>query len=202
VHAAESRCHKDIVTSASLLSTSPEFTALAAALAAVPTPTAVETCTPAVRVPVATEGRRAGRLPLPAQALMVSGHADNDRLVFVCRPLRSRTTFATLERKIFATSCTTASCHGAGAAAGLSLTPGLAYADLVGVSVSNEAAKARGALRVVPGDPDASFLLLKLTGSLGPDEGDAMPMGGSLPDAKTDLVRRWIAAGAPADAPF
>jgi hypothetical protein len=202
LHAVESRCHEDTVTSASLLSSAPEFAALAAALAAVPTPAAIESCSTAVRVPVAARGRRAGRLALSAQALMASGHADNDRLVFVCRPLRSRTTFATLERKIFATSCATASCHGAGAAGGLTLTPGSAYADLVDVPVTNDAARARGTLRVAPGDPDASFLLLKLTGALAPDEGDAMPRGDELPDAKIDLVRRWIAAGAPADAPF
>ncbi len=203
LHAAEARCHEDTVTSASLSSAAPEFAALATALAAVPTPAVLETCSTAVRVPVATRGRSEGRLALRAQAIMASGHADNDQLVFVCRPLRSRTTFATIEQKIFATSCTTASCHGAGAAGGLTLTQISAYASLVGVPATNEAAKVRGLLRVAPGDPDGSFLLQKLTGTLAPDEGEPMPwVGEALPDEKIDLVWRWIAAGAPADAPF
>ena len=95
------------------------------------------------------------------------------------------------------------SCHGAGNAGGMTLAAGAAYANLAGVPPSNGAALAAGLLRVAPGDPDRSFLLRKLEGTLGPDEGQPMPrVGSQLPPALIDLVRRWIAAGAPADASF
>jgi hypothetical protein len=134
---------------------------------------------------------------------MASGHADRDSVPLVCRRPPPPATFATLERQIFDLSCSTVSCHGAADSGGLTLAEGSAYANLVGVPAVNPAAHAAGLFRVVPGDPDASFLLDKLTGMLTPDEGAPMPrVGGSLPAARIDLVRRWIAAGAPADAPF
>ena len=78
-----------------------------------------------------------------------------------------------------------------------------AYANLVGVPASNMAAHAAGLLRVAPGDPDGSFLIRKLEGALTADEGTPMPQAGArLPQDRIDLLRRWIAAGAPADAPF
>ena len=47
---------------------------------------------------------------------------------------------------------------------------------------------------VVPGNPDASYLYLKITGEhLAPGgSGDRMPIGAPLTDEETDLVRRWI----------
>jgi hypothetical protein len=109
----------------------------------------------------------------------------------------------TLQRKIFTPSCSTLSCHGAAGAGGLTLSAGAAYANLVGVAPANQAARDAGLLRVAPGDPGRSFLLRKLEGQLTDGEGVPMPfVGSSLPPASIDLVRRWIAAGAPADAPF
>jgi len=50
---------------------------------------------------------------------------------------------------------------------------------------------------VVPGDPERSFLLRKLT-ALGPGEGSLMPRDAPrLSDADIELVRAWIEAGAP-----
>src|SRR5213594_5113855 len=72
-----------------------------------------------------------------------------------------------IQKKIFDSTCATPSCHGAGAAsAGLDLSDGAAYSNLVGVPAANEAARAAGLLRVAPGDPDHSYLLLKLEGTL------------------------------------
>jgi hypothetical protein len=51
-------------------------------------------------------------------------------------------------------------------------------------------------LRVKPGDPDHSFLMIKL---LGPrlDEGSRMPLIGSpLSSQQLDLIRSWILQGA------
>src|SRR5205814_6809540 len=78
--------------------------------------------------------------------------------------------FATLE-KVFNRSCASATCHGAAASGGLVLSRGTAYANLVGVPAANEAARDAGGMRVVPGDPDRSFLLDKLEGRLTRDEG-------------------------------
>ena len=77
------------------------------------------------------------------------------------------------------------------------------YGQLVGVTATNPAAQAPGLLRVVPGDPERSFLVRKLEGSLAAGEGEPMPrVGMTLSPALLDLVRRWIAAGAPADSGF
>lgn len=95
-------------------------------------------------------------------------------------------------------NCTTRSCHGeAGRRGNLVLTPERAYEELVNRPAAMAAAAARGKRRVVPGDPDASFLMEKLTAPA-PDEGARMPLGNPpLSAEELDLIRRWIAAGAP-----
>src|SRR6266446_2297043 len=66
------------------------------------------------------------------------------------------------------------------------------YALLVGVP-SNEDT---GLLRVKPGVPDSSYLILKLQGSPG-IVGAQMPFGGPpLPQATLDVIRQWITNGA------
>jgi hypothetical protein len=153
-----SRCHADVVTDAAVGPAMPALAPLAAALAAVAVPVTVpETCTAAVGIDVATRARRPGRVVLHARAGMASGHADRDRLPLVCRPAPPPSTFEMLERRVFARRCSTASCHGSGAAGGLALGPEAAYASLVGVPASNAAARAAGVLRVVPGDPPPAF---------------------------------------------
>ncbi len=67
----------------------------------------------------------------------------------------------------------------------------------------------RGAVLVARGDPAASFLLDKLTGSLRPREGKAMPLdpetGAPVTPSPlageflTNVLRPWIEAGAPDD---
>jgi hypothetical protein len=202
VGAGSPRCHADVVTAAEVTSPVP---ALAAALGALAMPiTTPDTCTAAVTVPIPTLGRRAVRLVVRARAAMASGHADRDRVALVCRRRPGAgATFATIQRKVFTPSCATASCHGAGGAGGLILGAAVSYGSLVGVPPANRVAGDAGLLRVAPGDPARSFLLRKLQGTLAPGEGAPMPfVGPSLPPASIDLVRRWIAAGAPADTAF
>jgi len=159
---------------------------LEATLQALSMPVATpDTCTAEATVTV----QRGRRTVLRATATMASGHADRDAVPLVCRRPPPPATFATIERQVFGISCATVSCHGAAASGGLTLEVGSAYANLVGVPATNPAAHTAGLLRVVPGDPDASFLLDKLTGMLTPDEGDPMPrVGGPLPAARVDLV--------------
>ena len=192
------RCAADAVTAASAT-----LAAVEAVLQALPMPvTTPDTCTGDAQVTVPRRGA-SGRTVVRATATMASGHRDRDRVALVCRRPAATATFATIERKIFAVSCALPSCHGAASAGGLTLTTGAAYVNLVGVPATNAVAHAAGLLRVAPGDPDHSFILDKLTGTLASGEGAQMPYVGSpLPPADIALIRRWITAGAPADAPF
>lgn len=101
-------------------------------------------------------------------------------------------TLGTVQSQIFSARCTT--CHsGAGAAAGLDLSAGSAHAALVNVASTDKA----GAVRVIPGDPDGSYLVQKLRGDAG-IVGLRMPRNGPpfLSDDQINLVRQWIQQGA------
>ena len=68
-----------------------------------------------------------------------------------------------------------------------------AYAALVGKASTSS--KCGGRAHVVPGKPDESLLVLKL--SENPVCGSRMPLGGVLlTDAQREMVRSWILAGA------
>jgi len=101
-------------------------------------------------------------------------------------------TFDQLQSEIFNSTCATQFCHDAASHnENLDLSEGAAYANLVNVqSVESNL------LRVAPGDPTNSFLVVKLTGPpLG--QGSRMPSG--LPPLSADqiqLVRDWILQGA------
>lgn len=107
--------------------------------------------------------------------------------------------FATIQREVFNQACVQAACHDAATRQGnLDLTAAASYVNLVGVEPQNPVARDAGLLRVVPGSPETSFLLRKLTGDLEPGEGAPMPLLGSpLPPAQIELIRSWIEAGAP-----
>ncbi len=109
-------------------------------------------------------------------------------------------TLSSLQTEYFNKSCAFGACHSASGAkksGNLDLSPGKSWAALVDVP----ALKAPGKLRVVPGDPDASFLVHKLEApAVG--EGDLMPFGAPTPmdpDCRIKRVREWIAAGAKDD---
>jgi hypothetical protein len=102
--------------------------------------------------------------------------------------------------EVFALRCGQASCHSdATRAGGLVLVGADVFDQLVGVLADNPAARAAGALRVVPDDPDQSFLVRKLDGDLAAGEGLPMPFGGAaIPAEEVARIRDWIAGGAPA----
>ena len=100
--------------------------------------------------------------------------------------------FQEIQDTIFTPICTT--CHiGGGAPQGLRLDAGNSYALLVNVA----SAEVPGTLRVSPGNPNASYLVQKIEGTA--LVGVRMPANGPpyLSQDRIDLVRRWIAAGAP-----
>lgn len=100
--------------------------------------------------------------------------------------------FQSIQDNVFTPICT--KCHiGAGAPQGLQLDATHSYALLVGVP-SNEKP---GVLRVKASDPDNSYIVQKLQGSSG-IVGERMPFGGPyLPQSTIDVIRQWIANGAP-----
>jgi hypothetical protein len=68
-----------------------------------------------------------------------------------------------------------------------------AYQALVGKS--SLSTNCAGRTLVVPGEPDSSLFLQKVTAS--PPCGDHMPLGGDpLPVDQVEMIRSWIAAGA------
>jgi len=100
-------------------------------------------------------------------------------------------TFTLVRTQVLAPSCAIAGCHAGSAYPNLSADR--AYTNLVGAPSST------GGLQVTAGDPDASYLMTKLTGGPGM-EGDRMPQGGApLDSTRVALVRAWIERGAPQD---
>ena len=105
-------------------------------------------------------------------------------------------TIASLEENYFKMSCTFSSCHSDNAAqGGLVLTPGNAYDNLVDVAITKS--DSEGVFRVVPGDPEASYLIhrVEITGSDGSMPPSIVePLG---PDCQIKALREWIVANAP-----
>jgi hypothetical protein len=80
----------------------------------------------------------------------------------------------------------------------MSLSPGEAYANLVGVQPANLVARAAGKLRVDPGHPENSFIVDKLRARLVDGEGVRMPYGlKPLQENAIRVIEEWITAGAP-----
>jgi hypothetical protein len=103
-------------------------------------------------------------------------------------------TFTQVQDQIFTASCAFSGCHGGGApAAGLNLTAGQAYANIVDVPSTEQPSLDR----IEPSDPAASYLWLKVIGD--PSiSGGRMPLGGPfLSEELEDLLRGWIEVGAP-----
>ena len=110
-------------------------------------------------------------------------------------------TLSSIQREIFDTTdsagrqaCT--NCHtdaGRTPPAGMVLRAGAAYNSLVGAASSGKP----GAIRVIPGDPENSYLIHKLEGRAD-IAGTRMPRGNSfLTEGQILVIKRWIQLGAP-----
>lgn len=111
-------------------------------------------------------------------------------------------TFSSIQKEIFESTdssgraaCT--NCHsntGRNPSGGLNLNHDVAYDQLVNVAVREKP----GAIRVIPGDPDNSYLIHKLDGAAD-ITGRRMPFNGPpyLTDGQITIIKRWIANGAP-----
>jgi hypothetical protein len=109
--------------------------------------------------------------------------------------------FSAIQREIFESTGRTGcvNCHnaqGQAFAGGLNLSHDVAYGNLV--NVRSRALPA--ATRVIPGDPDGSYLVHKLEGAPG-IRGVRMPFNGPpyLTEGQIMIIRRWIQLGAQND---
>jgi len=110
-------------------------------------------------------------------------------------------TFASIQQEILSTTDSSGrvaciQCHsdqGRNPSAGMVLLQGRAYASLVSQPSSGKP----GAVRVIPGDPDNSYLVQKLEGTPG-IVGQRMPRTGGpyLTPGQMLVIRRWIQLGA------
>ncbi len=112
-------------------------------------------------------------------------------------PTPAPVTLVELQATIFSPRCAVAFCHDAASASGsLVLTEGTSYAQLVSVTPTVPLAAQAGLLRVDPGHPDNSFLVVKVLGPP-PGEGSPMPLTGDpLTSDQIQLIRDWILQGA------
>jgi hypothetical protein len=121
-------------------------------------------------------------------------------------PVARRASFRRDVLPVLQANCTTAiGCHGEqpARAVHLDLRPEAAFHSLVSAE-----AELRDGVRVVPGQPGASFLVDKLLGRLGPDEGRRMPLDPQTRKSRDpsplgsfveDTLVPWIEAGAEDD---
>lgn len=138
-------------------------------------------------------------------SLALTSVACDERLSDIAGPTPSlQPTLSTIQREIFSASdgsgrLACVQCHtnvGRTPSAGLLLVDGQSFQALVG-----QASRAKaGAVLVVPGDPDNSYLIQKLEGSA-TIAGARMPRnaGPFLTAGQISIIRRWIQLGAKND---
>ena len=119
-------------------------------------------------------------------------------------PTTMQAHFSSIRQELFAKSCGTGgtSCHSASGSVdsgGLDLATD-PYHALVGKNAANLSGSVTGLVRVKPGDPDNSFLVIKLRtmSSADPRYGSGMPFTspGSVCGGAVDAITQWIAQGA------
>ena len=122
-------------------------------------------------------------------------------------PTTMQANFTSIKQELLQKSCGTsgASCHSADGSidsGGLNLATD-PYHALVGKMATNLEGSVQGLQRVKPGDPQNSFLIIKLqmTSSADPQYGSGMPFTapGTVCPTAVDAIRQWIANGAPAN---
>lgn len=108
-------------------------------------------------------------------------------------PQRDPTWSQDIEPVLSSSTCASAACHG-GTSPSLSLllAAGAGYHELVDVPSKQD----KTLKLIVPGDPDNSYLVIKLEGRN--KRGDPMPNSGTpLSPTLLAALRQWIALGAP-----
>ena len=135
--------------------------------------------------------------------LAAAGTGCDEKLSSIAGPTPTlEPTFASIQHDIFETTDSAGrtacvQCHtstGRNPSGGLNLNHDTAYDQLVGMAVRGKP----GEIRVIPSDPDRSYLVQKLEGS-STIVGRRMPNNGPpyLTDGQILIIKRWIAIGAP-----
>ena len=94
-------------------------------------------------------------------------------------------------QSIFSSSCALSGCHNAAASAGLNLSSGQAYANLVNVASTQDPGK----MRILPNDSQNSYLVIKIEGNQ--SVGSRMPLNQSpLSSTRIQNIKNWINNGA------
>jgi len=128
-----------------------------------------------------------------ALALVMPGCKSDEEIL---GPVALEPTFSSIQSNVFNTSCASSLCHGT-AAGTLTLTPGNSFAQLVNVRSAADGDHAPKFFRVLPGQPDSSFLVIKITHPSGA-QGELMPPGlPPLTQNQLNAIRTWITNGAP-----
>jgi hypothetical protein len=133
----------------------------------------------------------------------LSWAACDEKLSTVAGPTPAlEPTFSSIQHDIFESTDSSGraaciNCHtnvGRNPSGGLNLVHDLAYDQIVNMASARKA----GAVRIVPGDPDSSYLVQKLEGKAG-IVGVRMPQNGPpyLTDGQMQIIRRWVQIGAP-----
>ncbi len=127
----------------------------------------------------------------PLAALAASGCGGGEKPAQApAASTKPASAFTELEELVFVPRCALPGCHeGESPSGGMNLGAGQAYRSLVGVPAQRRPER----LRVKPGDPEASYLVQRLTGVDTPP----MPLGAEpLKPELLEKVRRWIREGA------
>jgi len=132
----------------------------------------------------------------PDGTVMTSGDAGPDAgTLTICQQAAQHSDLTWIQDNVFSASCALSHCHTVdNQAGGLVLQTGMSRDELVNRPATTQS----GWVRVVPGQPAQSYLLVAIGGAAGP-----MPPGGTMPigapvlcTEKIDAIRRWIAGGA------
>lgn len=99
--------------------------------------------------------------------------------------------FASDIQPIFTGTCALSGCHSGPGQAGLLLSQGQSYSNLVNVTSTQVPALKR----VKPSKIDSSYVVNKLDGT-SPLVGVKMPKNGTLSAANIQLIKNWISKGA------
>jgi hypothetical protein len=154
--------------------------------------------------------RNKKKIRVVSQSTLIQGkvYTDVDKMTLTCEPPLSGCdpqlfyggTFDRIQKQVFNQSCAVSGCHDSQSdQANLLLETGASLAQLVNVAPTTPAAAVLGWSRVVPGDPQTSFLVHKINGDLpGPEFGVRMPKDHKKLDRTLiDIITLWVQAGAP-----
>lgn len=125
------------------------------------------------------------------QGTLLGSDARSDFTVRATAP--DPNSLSQIQQDIFTPDCTGSGCHSGGTpGAGLLLTQNRSYGNLVN-AFSTESAT--GALRVVPGDADNSYLVQRMEGTTAASN-QRHPEGDPPSNADISRIRTWITEGA------